>query len=161
MWLPAAPSACHPPPRPPQIKVLGRGGYGAAVLVAPVADLSKRLVVKEVSLAAMGPKERADAEREVSFLRSHSHPNVVGFIDAFVDERAATLCIVMEFADGGDLSSLLRGAAETRPAGPGAGLDEEHALGLFVQLLLAIRHLHDRHILHRDIKSQNVFLTKR
>jgi hypothetical protein len=140
-----------------QIKELGRGGFGAAILVAPKTDPTKRYVVKEVSLSAMGTKERADAQKEVDFLRELSHPNIVGFVDSFVEEGGKTLCIVMEYADGGDLTTLIRRVEKDT----GGGLDEEEALGLFVQLLLALRHLHDRRIVHRDIKSQNVFLTSR
>lgn len=125
------------------------------------SDPSKKLVVKEVSLASMGAKERADSQREVAFLKELSHPNIVAFEDAFVDGGGRTLCIVMEFADGGDLSGLLKNSESGQQARGGTGLDEEHALGLFVQLLLALRHLHDRRIVHRDIKSQNVFLTQR
>jgi len=146
---------------PPQIKVLGQGGYGAAILVSRRSDPSKKLVIKEVSIASMGKKERADAEREVAFLKELSHPNIVAFEDAFVDRPTKKLCIVMEFADGGDLSCMLKRHESGQQARGGAGLDEEHALGLFVQLLLALRHLHDRRIVHRDIKSQNVFLTQR
>lgn len=144
-----------------QVKVLGKGGYGSAILVVPRSDPSKKLVVKEVSLSAMGAKERADAEREVVFLRELGHPNIVGFIDSFIDRKRSALCIVMEYADGGDLAGLLKRAEKGQGARGGAGLDEEEALGLFVQMLLALRHLHERRIIHRDIKSQNIFLTSR
>jgi NIMA (never in mitosis gene a)-related kinase 1/4/5 len=62
------------------------------------------------------------------------------------------MCIVMDFADDGDLQNkikLQRGH-----------FDEMMILDWFVQICLGMKHLHDRKILHRDIKSQNVFLTK-
>lgn len=61
----------------------------------------------------------------------------------------------MEYADGGDLSQLLG-----RHRDAGTWLSEEEALGYFVQIALGLKHIHDKSIVHRDIKSQNVFLTK-
>ena len=42
----------------------------------------------------------------------------------------------------------------------GGWLTEDHILNLFTQICLAIKHIHDRKILHRDLKSQNIFLTR-
>ena len=61
------------------------------------------------------------------------------------------LCIVMEFADAGDLSQRIR-AREGLFA-------EEEVLNTFAQCCLALHYVHKRHVLHRDIKSQNIFLT--
>lgn len=61
----------------------------------------------------------------------------------------------MEYADGGDLAQLL-----TRRREGDSPLSEEEALGYFVQVCLGMKHIHDQGIMHRDIKSQNVFLTK-
>jgi serine/threonine protein kinase len=61
---------------------------------------------------------------------------------------------VMEFADGGDLDQFVKGYAKRR-----AQIDERRVMSLFVQISLAMKHIHDRKILHRDLKSQNVFLT--
>jgi len=63
--------------------------------------------------------------------------------------------IVMEYADGGDLQQLLN---KHKDADTFMGEDE--ALGYFVQICLGLKHIHDKSIVHRDIKSPNVFLTK-
>ncbi|OQS07130.1 ubiquinone biosynthesis protein COQ9 [Thraustotheca clavata] len=61
--------------------------------------------------------------------------------------------MLMEFADGGDLHELIeKQASENR-------ISEVHIIRLFVQVCLALKHLHDNNILHRDIKPQNIFLT--
>ena len=60
----------------------------------------------------------------------------------------------MEFADGGDLDSFVKSYAKKRSSIP-----EQKVLSMFVQISLAMKHIHDRKILHRDLKSQNVFLT--
>ena len=61
----------------------------------------------------------------------------------------------MEYADGGDLQSKIKAAREEKKY-----LSEDEILNIFTQICLAIKHLHDRKILHRDLKSQNIFLTK-
>lgn len=56
---------------------------------------------------------------------------------------------------GGDLSGMVKRQKEK-----GGFLSEDHILNLFTQICLAIKHIHDRKILHRDLKSQNIFLTR-
>ena len=60
--------------------------------------------------------------------------------------------IVMEFCVGGDLFTLIS-------AQRGKQLHEELILFIFLQLCLAVNYIHGRHILHRDIKTQNIFIT--
>jgi NIMA (never in mitosis gene a)-related kinase len=61
----------------------------------------------------------------------------------------------MDYADGGDLGDKIK-------AGKASGklFPEQEILNWFTQIVLAMKHVHDRKIIHRDIKSQNVFLTK-
>ncbi|XP_078078445.1 serine/threonine-protein kinase Nek3 isoform X2 [Mustelus asterias] len=79
------------------------------------------------------------------------HPNIVAFIDSF--EADGHLYIVMEYCDGGDLTQKLLRQKEKL-------LSEEMVLNLFVQICLGMKHIHDKRVLHRDIKSKNIFLTK-
>ena len=60
----------------------------------------------------------------------------------------------MDYADGGDLTQKIK-------AQKGKLFDENQIIDWFTQICLAIKHIHDRKILHRDIKSQNIFLTKK
>jgi NIMA (never in mitosis gene a)-related kinase 1/4/5 len=61
----------------------------------------------------------------------------------------------MEYADGGDLHTRIKQLKEAKKF-----FSEDDILNIFTQISLAIKHLHDRKILHRDLKSQNIFLTK-
>merc|ERR1719188_2521570 len=60
----------------------------------------------------------------------------------------------MDFAEGGDLYNWI---SKTRKAGQ--ALPESQIVRWFTQSSLALKHLHERHVLHRDLKSQNIFLT--
>jgi NIMA (never in mitosis gene a)-related kinase 1/4/5 len=61
------------------------------------------LTIIKVKLGKLNEKEKENALNEVRILASLEHPNIVGYKEAFFEESTQTLCIVMEFADGGDL----------------------------------------------------------
>jgi serine/threonine protein kinase len=86
----------------------------------------------------------------MQLLKSLNHPNIVTCHESFIE--GTTLCIVMSYCSGGDLHRVLQQQN-------GALLPEEQILDWFCQICLAIKHIHDRKILHRDVKPQNVFLT--
>jgi len=56
-----------------------------------------------VRLAKLSDKEKDNSINEVRILASVQHPNVAGYKEAFYEQSTSTLCIVMEYADGGDL----------------------------------------------------------
>ncbi|XP_016149767.1 serine/threonine-protein kinase Nek1-like [Sinocyclocheilus grahami] len=68
-------------------------------------------------------------------------------------QASGCLYIVMDYCEGGDLFKKINNQRGTL-------FSEEQILDWFVQICLALKHVHDRKILHRDIKSQNIFLTK-
>lgn len=133
-----------------QIKVLGKGAFGSAWLVQRRSD-RKQFVAKEVRLANMKPAERESAKHEIAMLRKLDHPNITKYVDHF--ESRGSLFIVMEYANGGDLYTKIKGRNGRR-------FTEKEILHYFSQIALALIHLHDKKILHRDLKSQNVFLTQ-
>ncbi|XP_059158422.1 serine/threonine-protein kinase Nek1-like [Physella acuta] len=128
---------------------IGEGAFGKAVLVKK-KDSAKQYVIKEINIMKMSPKERDEARKEVAVLAQLKHPNIVAYVESF--EEKGTLYIVMNYCAGGDLYGKIN---ERR----GQLFSEDQILDWFVQLCLAIKHIHDRKILHRDIKSQNIFLT--
>ena len=133
-----------------QIKLLGQGSYGKAILGRRKSD-GYKVCIKEVRLANLGQKEKDDAMKEIQVLSSLDHPYIVKYIESF--QERGNLFIVMEFADGGDLSQKIeRQGSNLFP--------EEEIMQTFIQMALAIKYIHDKKILHRDLKGQNIFLMK-
>jgi len=71
-------------------------------------------VWKELDYGAMGDSEKQMLVSEVNLLRELHHPNIVRYHDRIVDRANATLYIVMEYCEGGDLSSLVAGCIKDR-----------------------------------------------
>ena len=95
-----------------------------------------------------------EAEREVRVLEHLKHPSIVRVHEHFVDPVGQNLCIVMDYAAGGDLQHFL----DRRKAADAPRTDKQ-VLGVLVQLLGAVAHCHQRSVLHRDIKPSNIFVT--
>jgi len=101
----------------------------------------------------MTEEEKKEAYLESKIHETLSHPNIITFKEVFLSKNPSSLNIVMDYADGGDLQSQIKNQN-------GKYFPEKQIIDWFTQICLAIKHVHDRKILHRDLKSQNVFLTK-
>ncbi|XP_078077582.1 serine/threonine-protein kinase Nek5-like [Mustelus asterias] len=130
------------------IRLLGEGAFGKAFLVKAKDD-NRQVVIKEVKTAKMHQKEKEASLKEVILMEKMKHPNIVTLFDSF--EERQNLYIVMEYCDGGDLMHRIN-------MQHGVCFAEEQILDWFVQICLGLKHIHDRKILHRDIKTQNIFL---
>jgi NIMA (never in mitosis gene a)-related kinase 1/4/5 len=129
-------------------KVVGEGSYGKALLC--VRKVDKRMcIIKQIATGKLSKKEQKLTEQEAALLRNLHHPNIVQFWDSFIN--SSTLHIVMEFADGGDLDTYIKNYIRKNG---GREMPEQQVLNFFIQLCLAIKHVHDRKILHRDLKTQ-------
>jgi NIMA (never in mitosis gene a)-related kinase len=112
----------------------------------------KYYVMKTIDMSSMDKKQRRDAINEVRVLSCLKHPYIVSYRESFSEN--SMLAIVMDYADGGDLYQKV---SRTRKAGQ--SLNERQILRWFTEASLALKYMHDKHVLHRDLKSQNLFLT--
>lgn len=133
------------------IRLLGEGSFGKCYLCEHLRDHSQ-VVIKEINLQALSDQERKEALGEAKVLEALKHTNIITFREVY-KTRQNKLCIVMDFADGGDLAGKVK-------AQRGQPFPENQILDWFIQIALALKHVHDRKVLHRDIKTQNVFLMK-
>ena len=102
----------------------------------------------------MNEKDKQDTLNEAKILEKLDHPNIIKFKEVFIANKPLkTLNIVTEYADGGDLSLAIKNQRKEY-------FKESQILDYFTQICLAIKHIHGKHIIHRDLKSQNIFLTK-
>lgn len=138
-----------------QIKKIGEGSFGAAILVQDSSDRDRdsKAIVKMIDISRASKQERDDALKESQVLSRLRHPYIVRYRENFLED--GWLCIVMDYCEGGDLSARIKRAKETRKP-----FSEEQVLRWFTQAILALKYIHDLHILHRDLKSGNFFLSK-
>ncbi|XP_048259677.1 serine/threonine-protein kinase Nek9-like isoform X1 [Haliotis rufescens] len=131
------------------VRVLGRGAFGEAVLYRKTEDNSL-VVWKEINLAKLNEREKKDSYTEIEILSLLNHSNIVSYYNHFVDED--TLFIEMEYANGGSLFDKISHQTHLFP--------EEVVRWYLFQLTSALAYVHEFGIIHRDIKTMNIFLTR-
>ncbi|CCW62986.1 unnamed protein product [Phytomonas sp. EM1] len=106
----------HWGPRYVPLSLIGQGGFGRVYLCVDEqlhagCGYSKEqsyVAIKAISLNGLSDEEIVLAMSEVSFLRSLDHPNILKYVDFFMDDVEEQLCLVTEYVDGCDISSLIR-----------------------------------------------------
>ncbi|XP_075229133.1 serine/threonine-protein kinase NIM1-like isoform X2 [Lycorma delicatula] len=124
---------------------VGRGNF-SQVKVA-IHELTKeRVAIKVLDKAKLTSKSRRMLVKEISSMESVHHPNIIRLYE--VVETYSKLHLVLEYAPGGELFQKLTTEGRMR---------EPEAKAVFIQIVSAVKHLHERNIIHRDIKAENVF----
>lgn len=127
--------------------VIGNGTYGKVRICCLKSDLSQKYAIKSLLRATC---QLSSIESELEILRIIDHPNLLRLHELYRDEKY--FHFVTEFLPGGELFSLID------KHGP---LKESEASSIFLQVVMALKHLHDRDICHRDLKPENIMLTSR
>lgn len=144
---------------------LGEGSFGEVVKVRRHSD-NKEYALKKVQrrttqmkINRQKQKDIENALNEVRILASIDDPHVIRYKEAFYDQSVQSICIVMEFANGGDLQvlPLLTQSKIDAHYKRGSCFTEEEVWRVAYELLLGLRALQDKKTLHRDIKAANVF----
>lgn len=138
-----------------QVRKVGEGSFGAAILVQHTSerDRGTQAIVKMIDLSRASKQEREDALKESQVLASLKHPYIVRYRESFSED--GWVCIVMDYCEGGDLSDRVKKMRQS-----GKSFPQEQVVRWFTQAILALKYIHDLHILHRDLKSGNFFLSK-
>lgn len=134
-------------------KKIGKGSYGNVVLakfndhkIGIVIDLACKYVNKEKSPADFLEKF---FPRELHFLTIISHPNIIGIHSIL--QSGSSVFIFMRYAENGDLLDYIR---------DNGYLSEIQSNLWFYQMVSAIKYLHSMNIAHRDLKCENIFISK-
>ena len=89
-------------------------------------------VIKSIDTINMSKKDIKAAQQEAKVLEVLNHPNIIRFIEVYSQPKKKKLCIVMDFADGGDLNSELKERlAQTDEHGTPNYLTENELLNWF------------------------------
>ena len=136
------------------ITVLGNGAFADVVKVKSKKS-GKIYALKKINISQLGKEEIEKELNEIRLLYSLNHPNIIGYKEAFYDETSGKLNIVLEFADDGDLLEKIKYNKEHQLI-----FHEETIWEIIIQMLLGVSYLHSSKIIHRDLKSANIFLMK-
>ncbi|OAF66023.1 NimA-related protein kinase 6 [Intoshia linei] len=133
------------------LKNIGNGTYGKVWLAKHVTT-QKMYVIKAINITKKNSdRVKKSALFESKLLRNLKHPNIVSYRQTFCSN--SSICIVMSYCEEGDLYHKLKNRN-------GVLLSENKIIDIFIQITMAVQHLHRNNIIHRDLKTQNIFLTK-
>ena len=121
-------------------KILGKGSFASVILVTRKKN-RKIYALKRTNISEMDVEEREGALNEIRILASLSHPNIIGYKEAFFDENSKTLNIVMEYADDGDIDKKIKDNLKKSNM-----FSEETLWSWIIQILEGLKYLHDNKI---------------
>ena len=137
-----------------KLELIGRGGNGNKVYLVKDLNTGIKYALKRIHLDFTEAKEKEKNEHEIEIFKSLNHPNLIQYITSFYDTKKR-LCIIMEYADNGDLYSIVNKHRQTKTY-----ISEDLIWKFTLQIFQGIKYVHSKKIIHRDIKCQNIFLTK-
>ncbi|KAM9356446.1 MAP/microtubule affinity-regulating kinase 3a isoform 7-T7 [Pholidichthys leucotaenia] len=128
------------------LKTIGKGNF-AKVKLARHMLTGREVAIKIIDKTQLNPNSLQKLFREVRIMKILNHPNIVKLFEVIETER--TLYLVMEYASGGEVFDYL--VAHGR-------MKEKEARAKFRQIVSAVQYCHQKHIVHRDLKAENLLL---
>uniref|UniRef100_A0A8D3DZH2 MAP/microtubule affinity-regulating kinase 3 n=1 Tax=Scophthalmus maximus TaxID=52904 RepID=A0A8D3DZH2_SCOMX len=128
------------------MKTIGKGNF-AKVKLARHIGTGREVAVKIIDKTQLNPTSLQKLFREVRIMKILNHPNIVKLFEVIETEK--TLYLVMEYASGGEVFDYL--VAHGR-------MKEKEARAKFRQIVSAVQFCHQKHIVHRDLKAENLLL---
>lgn len=136
-----------------QLPAYGEGGLNEQIGEPEIGD---KVAIKQMILSKQPRKELI--VNEILVMKDSQHKNIVNFLEAYL-KTEDDLWVVMEYMEGGSLTDLI----ENSPANGSSHspLTEPQIAYIVRETCQGLKFLHDKHIIHRDIKSDNVLLDNR
>lgn len=135
-----------------RIRHVDAGATGQIDLVRNKHD-GEQYALKQIKLTFLSEKDKQNAENEILLLKALQGPTLIKFVESFNDKDSKY--IVMEYADGGNLETKIE-----KKKSSGEKFTPDEILRYIAQITLALMAMHSKNILHRDIKTKNIFVTK-
>ena len=133
-------------------KKIGEGSFGKVYVVS---CKDKQYVMKQISLSGLSKQDIEKTYQEVKLLQKFDHPNIIKFKQVFESgTNPKNLNIITEYAEKGDLSKYMISRK-------GKKFEEKTIIDWLTQACQALKYIHNKLIIHRDIKPHNIFLTKK
>lgn len=133
---------------------IGEGAYSIVYKARRHSD-NQLYAIKRVKLHKLSDKEKKNALNEIRIMASIKHSNIITYKEAFFEESDHSLCLIMEYANSGDLYQKIQ-----RSIKRSLKISEKIIWSIFIQVTRGLKALHDLGVFHRDLKSANVFLNK-
>eukprot|EP00043_Microstomoeca_roanoka_P012940 m.125997 g.125997 ORF g.125997 m.125997 type:complete len:941 (+) comp15631_c0_seq5:69-2891(+) len=133
------------------LRRIGSGAEGDVFLVKQRQHQRRRFVMKKIWI---GKRQRSSLQ-EAEILKKLDHRHVIKYYDSFLDPAGEHLCIITDYCAGGNLQDRILHKFES-----GEHFPEAQIMEWFGQIVLALRYIHSKRILHRDLKTANIFLTE-
>ena len=134
------------------IKELGKGAFGKVFLTSKQGSMQKFATKQIDKKYAANPKAKRYIDNEIAILKDINHENIVKLYD--VKETSQYFYLVTEYCNGGALSDCLEEYKDTY----NAPFPEEIVQYFMRQIMSAVKYLHGKKILHRDIKLDNILV---
>ena len=136
------------------IERIGVGSYGR---IYKVKKDNKIYVLKEIPINKNVDNEKLESvKNEAEILSSLTNKNIVKYYESFQMEQ--NIYIVMEYCEKGDLCTYMSERQKNKKSN--YYFNEDFIWKLFIQISIGLYYIHSKKILHRDIKTLNIFLTK-
>ncbi|WAR25541.1 ZYG1-like protein [Mya arenaria] len=127
------------------VQKIAKGTFG---IVYKARKGDKRVAIKVVDISGLAERDVKHVDSEIKALRNLRHDNLVRYENDFQNDDGRKLCIVMELCDR-NLREHVRSQK---------GLLEMEGVSKLRQICQGIKYLHDKHLVHRDVKSTNIFI---
>ncbi|XP_025052971.1 MAP/microtubule affinity-regulating kinase 3 isoform X3 [Alligator sinensis] len=128
------------------LKTIGKGNFAKVKLARHILT-GREVAIKIIDKTQLNPTSLQKLFREVRIMKILNHPNIVKLFEVIETEK--TLYLIMEYASGGEVFDYL--VAHGR-------MKEKEARAKFRQIVSAVQYCHQKHIVHRDLKAENLLL---